>query len=218
MARLIAVTSPKTDVKDNVNLALKIFNQIAGKDTSKWSRAKWEKVASDAGVIYPSQYAPNIQRAVEGSELSGMKVSNFYRAITGDPNAVTVDAWMTRFYLGPARRQGSPGSGFGINDAEYALIRGRIVSGANALGVPPSEFQAAIWSAQKMIADPAVVKRLDKGELPADVMPHLAEFVKRGMAEAEKNGLLSPKATTSMKATMGLAVAMSMGLLPKGNE
>lgn len=218
MARLVAATSPRNDPKDNLNIALKVFNQVAGKDTSKWTTAKWTKVASEAGVIYPSQFAGNIRRAVHGEDLSGLKVQNFYKAITGDPNAVVVDAWVSRFYLGPERRPGSPGSGFGVNEAEYALIRGRIVSGANALGVPPAEFQAAIWSAQKMTHDPQVVAKLDKGVPPAEVMPHLAEIIKRGMVEAEKKNLLSPKATAAMRTTMGLAVAISMGLLPEGTK
>lgn len=70
--------------------------------------------------------------------LSGAKVTAFYRAIAGDPDAVTIDRWA---WLAAAGRPvaGTPSA------REYATLQAEYTEAAAIAGVPARDFQAAVW-------------------------------------------------------------------------
>lgn len=76
-----------------------------------------------------------------GRVTSGHKVRAFYRNITGDHGAVTVDVWAYRAATGRDVEY--------IGARDYALISAAYVRAAQILGVTPRECQAAVWVATR---------------------------------------------------------------------
>lgn len=76
------------------------------------------------------------------------KITNFYRNLSGDNNAVTIDSWMARGLMGKKgqltdkasaeRILGSPGS--------YEKMSEAVKRAAAARGILPAEMQATIWT------------------------------------------------------------------------
>lgn len=76
-----------------------------------------------------------------GRVTSGHKVRAFYRNITGDHGAVTVDVWAFRAATGREVDN--------IGAADYRAISAAYVRAAAILGVTPRECQAAVWVATR---------------------------------------------------------------------
>jgi hypothetical protein len=117
--KIIAATSANTTVKANITLAFKALHQ-------------WMSGVDFEGYL-PSVIA-NLQRCETGEPLQGPKISAFYRALAGDPNAVVIDRWILRAYgyksLTPTVRRE-------IIDSMHEL--------ADEYDCEPREVQAAIW-------------------------------------------------------------------------
>ena len=68
--------------------------------------------------------------------LSGPKVRNFYRAMMGDENAMTVDRWMLRAVGWPTDT---------ITNGQYDLVANAIRQASLGTGLTPAQYQAAVW-------------------------------------------------------------------------
>jgi hypothetical protein len=138
MARFIALYSPQADVKMNVDRAFGAYRayKLGERDPIALSRA--------AGVDKAEKYDAlnhNMARTLRGEELAGRKVSNFYAAIKGDPNAVVIDRHM--------------GSMFGyadvLPDDAYSFIEEHVRMLAAETGMAPADAQATLWGSWKAL-------------------------------------------------------------------
>jgi hypothetical protein len=103
MAAFIAATSPGSPPSVNLQKALEAYQRYKeGKP--------FEGIGSRFG---DHTIVKNLERAAKGEPLSGLKVWNFCRALQGDPNAVPVDMWMARAFLGRDQVQ---------SDGEYLFV------------------------------------------------------------------------------------------------
>jgi hypothetical protein len=124
-AKILAATSPNTTTDSNVTLALKAYGQ-------------WKSGASFDGYLPVAK--ANLERAIAGTPMRGPKVSNFYKNLAGDPDAVTVDRWMMRAF---GLRGQAP------TESQYKFIETTIRRQAKEIGVEPRQYQAAVWVGMK---------------------------------------------------------------------
>lgn len=108
-AAVLAITSPNQSWKGNQTLA-----------------AKHLKTGWIGGL-------PSVREGLRTGVISGRKVSQFAKAISGDERAVVVDRWMIRAFGAPMGRAAYPEIEQGITDA------------ADILGISPRTLQATIW-------------------------------------------------------------------------
>lgn len=119
-ADLLAATSPRKQVKANWRLAVRIFDShIAGE--------------VDYSGTLPC-HRPNINRALNGEELSGRKVRAFAANLRGDLDVCTIDVWMGRYFGYET-----------ITKAAYDAIEETVKMMAKREGCKPAEMQAEIW-------------------------------------------------------------------------
>jgi hypothetical protein len=78
----------------------------------------------------------NLDRVRNGEELSGIKISAFYRALCGDENSVVVDRWMARAY----------GIWTTVTPKVYETVARKIRLEAAANGMTATQFQAWLWA------------------------------------------------------------------------
>lgn len=78
----------------------------------------------------------NIERIFSGKEIKGPKVSEFDKALRGDPEAIAVDRHVARVMLGID----SPSS-----KGDFSTAMSRVRDAAEKLGITPAEAQSAIW-------------------------------------------------------------------------
>lgn len=78
--------------------------------------------------------------------LRGPKVSRFYRNLTGDLAAVTVDVWAARAAEGRSDDRAPSGR-------RYALLERAYREAAAIIGRPPRDVQAAVWVHVRGAAD-----------------------------------------------------------------
>lgn len=98
------------------------------------------------GTVPVLHFAQNLDRALaclQGDDplgvLSGPKVTAFYRAITGDASAVTIDRWAIVAATGEPARSTPTAKGYRDLQAEYAEAAARV-------DLDPREFQAIVWT------------------------------------------------------------------------
>lgn len=88
-----------------------------------------------------------------GRVVSGHKVRSFYANITGDHNAVTVDAWAWAVATGQWRTHPQNGQRIpqeaNMTGREYEQIADAYRRAAAILGVTPRECQAVVWVAAR---------------------------------------------------------------------
>lgn len=178
-AAVVAVTSEGGErgkkVAQNMSDAIKVWET--------WIR---EGVDAVERTVPKHQYKM-IRRILSGEDpeqvISGRKILNFYRALTGDPNAVVVDRWMVRAFIGRELDKGeSP------TDQEYDFIEGVVRQLAHQMGMEPRAFQARVWVAMRAEAVKAGKLRGDPVEsfkTLLDRTPTLYEVFK--VAEARVN-------------------------------
>lgn len=122
VTKLFAATSINTALKANVTLFRRAYYEI-----------KFE--------LPIGKYLPNIQNQLqyirEGGELSGRKINNFAKAMSGDTSAVVVDVWICRAFglivSSPSKKQ-------------YDEIEAWITGQASKMNLQPCELCAMIWS------------------------------------------------------------------------
>ncbi len=122
---LLAATSANSSVKTNVKLAEKAYWQI--KNDGNVKRESFVR-----------HHYSSIQRVLREGLPSGQKCENFYRALTGDENAVVIDIWMLR-YFGYEHIKGGPSKGL------YRELSEKVRSIAAERGITPAQCQAEIW-------------------------------------------------------------------------
>lgn len=81
--------------------------------------------------------------------LRGDKVRAFYRNITGDVDAVTIDIWA----MFAADGRALPAHRMGLTAHEYARYAGAYRAAAGARGTDPRTMQATVWVATRGRAD-----------------------------------------------------------------
>ena len=126
VAALLAATSPQVPMLTSWNWTLKIYRDFA----------TGREVQIDK---FRKCHSKNIQRALAGQELQGRKVSNFYRALIGDGNAVVLDLWMLRLFKFYQNNVHHPQGG------SYDKLADKFRIVARSHGYAPAEFQAALW-------------------------------------------------------------------------
>lgn len=133
--RFFAATSPQTSVEENLSRAIEAFTE-------------WK-----AGKPFTNDFAGhrgNLERVAEGLPFgdTSPKVKAFYNNLWGDPRSVTVDTWMFRAF-GIDRAAVEAGRGTSIGSIRF--IQETIRREADILGVEPRQYQAALWTAQRLI-------------------------------------------------------------------
>lgn len=121
---LLAATSPRKTVRENWKLANRIYREHkAGKPYTR------------KGLL--PAHTGNIDRALAGQELSGPKVRAFQENLSGNPDRVTVDVWIMRYY---GMDNESPSA------KEYQTIERDIVRQAKRFNTSPAAMQAILWT------------------------------------------------------------------------
>ena len=119
---LLAATSPRTHVKSNWRLAVRIYNQ-------------WLHGSVQRNEVMASHW-PNVQRALNREPLHGEKVCRFARNLRGEDQYVTIDTWILKAYGMNASE---------LNRQVYQETEARIQAEAEAFGVSSSAYQAVVW-------------------------------------------------------------------------
>lgn len=126
LAKFLAATSAGRSSESNVPLALRAF-------------ANW-KLGQDVAQGQIRTHRMQILKAVRGEPFGDLKVQNFYKALTGNENAVVIDRWMART-LGFKNDTLKP--------QQYVFTQEVIRDLAKDAGVTPRQFQAALWAASR---------------------------------------------------------------------
>lgn len=165
MADLIAATSLKTNPDRNVFEALETYIGI-----------KQGKTVDEIEGVFGGPAAKIkralVQRALDGLPIGTPKAGAFAKNIKGDPNAVTIDVWMTRAFYGRDR----------LKPAQSEFLQEWVRQLAYSTGVAPREMQAAIWTGVRMERD-----FLFEG---APEFASLREIIGRQARQAFEDGLL----------------------------
>jgi hypothetical protein len=143
-AKLLAATSPRQSVSRNMRLAIvaftKYIRELKAKLGDRGDAAAQEMIREHFNGEIMKTLRPNVARAMISTEgLSGSKVSNFFKSIAGDKNAVTLDVWM-------ARALGLANPGPFDDEKTYGIFANAIRELSQEAGVAPREYQAAVWS------------------------------------------------------------------------
>ena len=154
---MLAATSPNSTVASNLTLALKAFQQYRNRQEF-------------SGFMQP--VIDNLNRAVAGEELSGPKVSSFSKNLRGDPEAVTVDRWISRV-MGYGEKT--------LTGNEYKFIDYVLTQVAKQRGIEPRQLQAAIWKAARDQAKAKTTGAPFEDVLKAKAAkdPNLAAFIEQ---------------------------------------
>lgn len=144
MADLIAATSPRTNPDRNVYEAVETYIAL-----------RQGKAIDEIEGIFAGPAAKIkrdlVQQVLDGRPIDTPKAGAFAKNIKGDPNAVTVDVWMTRaFYGGDIPRPGMPARAHNIGRAQSEFLQEWVRQLAYSTGVAPREMQAAIWTGIRM--------------------------------------------------------------------
>lgn len=142
-AALLASTSPRFQIKRNINTAENIHSDFkANPEKCINFFLKDKRKALKHYKLLPAHYN-NIIRSLlhdftgkADFQLSGLKVNAFFQNLTGNKKAVTIDIWMLR-YFGDTRQQ--------ISIGPYKRYTRIIRKLAIREGLEPCELQAILW-------------------------------------------------------------------------
>lgn len=134
--KLVAATSPRIDVTENLASALNAYRAwvTEGRPTDPMQ----VRDTVDSSLMMPGAHGPNAVRALTGQELSGPKVTSFYKNFMGSASHVTNDMWgaVTNGIM-DAKELSNPGS--------YIALSENYRKAAESLGWTPQQAQAASW-------------------------------------------------------------------------
>jgi hypothetical protein len=189
LAKQIAATSPQQQPLDNVRLALKAYTEFlkSGRDPNYIYRGGAVK---EGGGGWGPGHSGNLQAALRGDPLSGLKVSNYLLDILGSEQAPPVDRWMVNILLG------KPTAKAGVSDTEYQVAADRIKELAAAFGTTPVRAQAAMWTGAKLLRDERITSLLDKNLTREQAVPALREVIHAKMQELAQKVSFDPKIIT----------------------
>jgi ParB-like chromosome segregation protein Spo0J len=164
-AQLVAATSPRTSVQENVASASSIWNAFKRTGSVEDAvRALPAKKSGDPRQLM-SSYGPNVRRALTTETpqaldvLSGPKVQRFAQNLMGNEQPVTLDGWMAAIQgWSPLRLRGRSLAAGGKREAgpEYLAYSARVRQAAEKLGITPAEAQAAEWGFGKALVEEAM--------------------------------------------------------------
>lgn len=146
-AALIAALSPRTSWRLNLEAASAAARAarrlradgIFCDDDDALEAAVWHATESH-GLSDPRRKAARILAGGRPDAiLGGSKVRAFWRNLSGDERAVTVDVWAARAALG----HWLPSPSF--SPRTYERIARAYQAAADRIGIPPRELQATIW-------------------------------------------------------------------------
>jgi hypothetical protein len=139
VAGIVALLSPMNKWETNLDDAATVIeNAIQGADVESFKvstfnsnkHKAWRVACFDSNVL---------------DELSGPKVSSFYRNLMGSTQDVTMDTHAFNAWLGYRNNQSIPMS------LHMACVAG-YQSAARAANMEPRDFQATVWIVQRRIA------------------------------------------------------------------
>ena len=120
---ILAATSPRKQVRANWLLAVRTFGsykKTGGYNKTGMMKAHWM----------------NVDRALDGTPLSGYKVPAFAANLRGDLERVTIDTWVLVYY---GIQQPN------IRRKEYYRMEKAMQMLARRRSMKPAEYQAMIW-------------------------------------------------------------------------
>ena len=145
LIQAIAVTSPGTPVKSNLDYAIQAYNQWKAGETIKTGR-------------FPTAMSKKLEEIFSGKDWDGRKTDDFYNnlMIHIDPERagpVTGDIWMLRSF-GFIKPNEMP------TEQQYAFITRETQRMAKALDWEPHQVQAAMWVNMKAKSENPELKKL----------------------------------------------------------
>lgn len=127
---LLASTSPQNQVKANWRITVIMYDKIMNSEPLEYWKFK--------GYLMKC-HRMNIDRLLNGEQLSGPKVRAFYSNLVGNYDAVTIDGWMLKFF----------GYDKWMTKNRYKYLADRVKKYAYAHDLLPAELQAICWSYQR---------------------------------------------------------------------
>jgi hypothetical protein len=94
--KFLAATSPNNAVGTNMLYAFKAYALWLTSPPGALLPCYDETVPPNVFRGFSSGHCPNVNRAIRGEPLSGLKVSAFVNAMFGDEKAMVIDRWMIR--------------------------------------------------------------------------------------------------------------------------
>lgn len=134
-AGVLAALSPRTDWKHNKLYAKRVCLAWLGNSEYPPSVSTWNRVDKAWQILQ----LENPTSAQILAILNGPKTCRFFRNITGDENAVTIDIWSKRIAT-DGRDESAPKPGHDYDSLEQAFQ-----IAASRLGISPRDLQAALW-------------------------------------------------------------------------
>ena len=144
-SRLLAGTSPVTDIRTNVRLACKAYQHL-----------KWFGNIQEGGFIHVHVIC--IQKFLDGrmdkpetrggkwrKQAGGRKVWSLYQNLIGNEQVRPIDRWMLRYYGYDGETR--------LTVALYDELENKLRDEAKALGVTPAAHQAKVWCSMRMRAN-----------------------------------------------------------------
>lgn len=137
VAQIFAATSINSSLKSNIGLFRKALYQM---DNGKPIKG------------YLTNIQTQLERIAAGKELSGRKINNFAKAMSGDINAVVVDVWLTRAfgidrsYVSKSRKHDGQIKNGSPSDKDYDLIEKYIQHEAKRMSLEPRQLCSMIWA------------------------------------------------------------------------
>jgi hypothetical protein len=141
LAGLIASTSPRFQIKRNINTSLNIYNDYKNNRIDFLNNAINNKdlFIKHYKLIGKAHYN-NVLKVLKHNsgdlELGGDKVNSFYHNIIGDYNYVTLDIWMLRHFKIKKRQ---------FRGADYKKYTSIIRGLSKRYKLHPAELQAILW-------------------------------------------------------------------------
>lgn len=150
---ILAATSPRQTVTENLKMATRIFGEWAAAGRPEDPQAIMKILEKVPGATFPSR-VPNTIKAIQGEPLvdftdpasgAGYKVESFRRNLLGEMDWATNDTWMAKF-------SGKAGEWFS-NKANYLAADARTRQVARQMGWSTAEVQETVWSFIKTLVE-----------------------------------------------------------------
>jgi len=138
VADFIAITSAGAQLNANITLGLKAYTQYKLGEEVRAGRFFTDKPSGEA-------LKRNIANAISNHEkgtslkIGDRKITNFSKALKGDPNAVVLDVWMGRVFGFDMDKKTA------LNESEYRKYEQIVKELAFQGGKTPRQFQASVW-------------------------------------------------------------------------
>ena len=144
-SRLLAGTSPVTDIRTNVRLACKAYQHL-----------KWFGELQEGGFIHV--HVVCIQKFLDGrmdkpetrtgkwkKQVGGRKVWSLYQNLIGNEEVCPIDRWMLRYfgYDGETR----------LTVELYDKLENKLKEEAKEIGCTPAQHQCQLWCSMRMGAN-----------------------------------------------------------------